>query len=921
MTSRMTEARLTQDADSPNASPEIDGPRAQVLLTLVEGADLQAALAAVGRQVYEPSPSVVLIGWDEEGSLPEGVSSVSSLEEAIAAAPSEIDYLWLLHSDARPRPDALRALVFELERSEGGLAGSKLLVAGTENELESVGSATDVFGEPYSGIDEGEIDLQQYDVVREVAFVPSASMMVRRDLAQGLRGLDPLLPPVAAGLDFSQRIRLAGGRVITVPSSEVYHQGRCIEAERGWREQAGRLRSMLTAYTPLTLAWVVPFDLVVSFLDSLASLLLLRWRPAAAYLRSLAWNLLHLPSTVSQRRRLRRVRVAKDEELFRFQTRGSVRLRETGSELTGRILSIFDEDQALARGSKRIWASPGIWGALVASLLVVFSARALFFTGVPNVGFSFPFESPSVALARWFGGWNDSGLGSGTAVHPSVGLTGAVSWLWFGAEGAARTISTIALGVVGVVGMGRLAARFGLRGPGRYLSGIVLLAGPGTAVLTAAGSWLSFAAAAVAPWAVRAVFSHKRRAGIDSLAAIGAAVLLSIPLAALSPVLVLAPLVFVVTWALMGGTGGRPVLALAALAGAVAAVPFLLGDPGWLFESNRRLGGLADPAWLVLILVGVVPLFIGDLGSRLAGVLGGVVALAALAAANVIPLGPGLEEGLLILASLGTALVVAVGLERFSSDVGRLASALAAVAILGVSLASFGNGRLGLPPGDANDSLAFATTLAGDGGPGRVLLVSETRSDVPGEARPGPGFWYRVIDGKGMTHDELWLPPMQAGDRSLEDDLTAIASGAVLRPGGLLGDYAIDWIVLAGPENDLDSALDAQLDLIPVPLDPGARVFENTQAAPVADSDVGEPWIADGGGFVGNPGSGRVVLAQNYDAGWQPEPSSEGWRVGISASTGTASYQGPAIDRWLEIVSLALLAISAGLVIMGRTRR
>ncbi|MCH8971554.1 MAG: glycosyltransferase family 2 protein, partial [Acidobacteria bacterium] len=276
----------------------------KVLLTTVDGADLTMALATVGRQVYDPTPDVVVVGLESE-ELPEGVARVGSLEEAIAATEADTDYLWILHSDARPRPDALGALVSEVELASAALGGSKLLVAGAGEELESVGGSTDVFGEPHSGLDEGEIDLQQYDVVREVAFVRSASMLVRRDLAQGLKGLDELLPPIAAGLDFSQRARLAGGRVISVPSSEVYHQGRCNEGGRGWREQAGRLRAMVTAYSPLTLLWLIPYDFIVSVLDSLLSLLLLRWRPAVHYVLSWGWNTYHLFSTIALRRRFK----------------------------------------------------------------------------------------------------------------------------------------------------------------------------------------------------------------------------------------------------------------------------------------------------------------------------------------------------------------------------------------------------------------------------------------------------------------------------------------------------------------------------------------------------------------------------------------------------------------------------------------
>jgi hypothetical protein len=110
----------------------------------------------VDRQVYEGIHEVVVIG-PSEGALLGDFSRAVTLEDAIAATEPEVDYLWILHSDARPRPDALSALVAELDRNDASLGGSKLLLAGTRDELESIGSATDVFGDPYTGLDEGEI--------------------------------------------------------------------------------------------------------------------------------------------------------------------------------------------------------------------------------------------------------------------------------------------------------------------------------------------------------------------------------------------------------------------------------------------------------------------------------------------------------------------------------------------------------------------------------------------------------------------------------------------------------------------------------------------------------------------------------------------------------------------------------------------
>lgn len=894
-------------------------PRVSILISLVEGADLDAALAVVRRQAYEPAPDIVAVG--EVETEPEDVAVMATLEEAISAVGPETDYLWLLHSDARPRPDALSKLVSEIERNEASLAGSKLLVAGTKDFLESVGSATDVFGEPYSGLEEGEIDLQQYDVVREVAFVRSASILVRRDLAQGLKGLDVLLPPVAAGLDFSQRARLAGGRVIIVPSSEVYHQGRCKEIGKGWREEAGRLRAMVTAYSPLTLLWVLPYDFLVSLLDSLGNLLLLRWKPAARHLRSWLWNLYHLPSTIGLRRRFRPVRSAGDEELFRFQARGSVRLRELGSELSARILLVFDEDQALARRTRLLGASPGLLGALIATVVLLIGVRGLVFSGVPDFGFTFPFETPSTALSRWFGGWNETGLGSPAAVHPIVGLSGGLSWLLLGAEGAARTLSTIAFGLLGVLGVGRLAGRLGIRGPGRYLAGLVAIGGPGIAVLTGAGSWLALGAAAILPWAVRASAVHPWE-GQTGWSRYGWAILTGLILGSFSPLLAVVPVFAMLLWRIWGGSEPRFLLGLVVLvAGAGSSAAFLIGDPAWALDPARRLGLDVATFWPVLIAVATIPLaFLADPVRRL-GLIGGLVSLAGLLLARLPYGGPGVEEAGLILASFGAALVVAAGLNRVSAEPRTLMAVLPSLVVLIFSLGVVSNGRLGLGDGEVNERFGFASTLADEQGPGRILVASTDRSDIPGEARAGPGFWYRLVDGERMTIDEVWLATPGPGDEALFGALESVSSGSRLRPGALLAPFAIDWVVLAGPEFRLDEVFVAQLDLVPTPLDPESRVFENSTPAPIADSGGDSLWVRSGTGFAGEPGSGRVALAVNYDDGWQPDAEAAGWSTTVSASTGEATFRGSDLNVGLAIAAIALLVTSLALIGIGRARR
>ncbi|MBW3666491.1 MAG: hypothetical protein KY394_02740 [Actinobacteria bacterium] len=916
----MTDAPAPPDAETAPSADPVDAPRVKVILTAVEGADITAALAAVHRQAYQPEPAVIVVTADADG-LPEGMATTPTLEKAIDDAGPAFDYLWLLHGDARPRPDALGALVSELERNDAALGGSKLLRAGTPDELESIGSSTDVFGEPYTGIDEGEIDLQQYDVVREVAFVPSASMLVRRDLAQGLHGLDPALPPVAAGLDFSQRARLAGGAVISVPSSEVYHQRRCDDHVGNWREQAGRLRAMIIAYRPLTLAWVLPFDVLVSLLDSTANLILLRWRPLVRHLLSWGWNMARLPSTISQRHRFGPVRATGDEELFRFQASGSVRLRGIGEELSGRMLSLFDEEGAIATTTRRAMSSPGMWGGLAAMLVVLVSARSLFLNGVPDVGLSFPFEAPSIAFTRWLGGWNDSGLGSSAAVHPSVAITALLSFLWFGAEGAARFVATIAASVVAVLGMGLLSGRLGLRGPGRFLAGLVLVAGPGTALLTGAGAWHVLAAAPVLPWAVRAAFPSLQPPAPGRLTSLGFALIWGTALAALAPLLVLVPLLFVLLWGAWSGRRGGLLVALTVVLGAAVAVPFLVSDPGWLVDPATRLGLSAADFWPVLVAVGALPLvFVANDRARRVGIVGGVLAVGSLVLVHIPLGGQGAEEALLVTASFGAALVVVAGLNSVSLRPERVLANVGAAAILAISLITLGNGRLGLPPGDLNESIAFASAAVEGRPPARVLVASADRGLVPGVALPGPGFWYRVVDGSGMTHDEVWLPPAAEGDRALAEALAAVASGSELRTGAQLVPFAVEWVVLEGAEFRLDEVLATQLDMVPVPLDEGARVFQNTNRAPIADAGD-TSWERSGTGFAGEAGEGRVRIAVTFDEGWEPDPIRRDWALEVSASEGEARYGTEPSGVAAAVASVALAAAGAVMALVGRIRR
>lgn len=880
-------------------------------ITVVSGVDPSATLEAVARQDVKPT-SIRLVGGDTEGE-PRGVVLNEDLAAVVAELDSTVDYVWILHGDAEPRPDALRALIEETERIDASLAGSKLLVGGTQDTLESVGSATDVFGEPYSGLDEGEVDLEQYDVVRDVAFVSSVSMLVRRDLLRGLGGVDSLLAPTAAGLDLSQRVRIAGGRVIVVPSSEVFHQRRCGRGDGGWREQSGRLRAMIKAYRPVTLVWMLPFYLLTGILDSLGSLLLGRWRLIPRYVLTWAWNIAHLSSTISSRRTLARVRQVGDEELFRYQVRGSVRLRQVGAELSDRVLTAFDEDSTVTRRASELWSAPSTWGFLVAAILVVVGLRSIFLGGLPVVRHSLPFEDPFTSLSRFAGGWNASGLGSPDAVHPSVVPASLVEAIVFGSGETARSILTFFGFLAGVTGLARLAARLGVGSGAAYLAGVASLFGMPAAMLAADGRWSALMGAALLPWALVAVTGPRPASRRRLLGAMGLALVTTTVVTFFVPALGVVPLLFALAVKVVGRFQSRLLVALVGTAGAGVGLPYLHDRLPLLLDGAQ----IPVPTDLLAVVVLAAALGLGMVaGSWRAGLLAAGMSFGGITIARAV--GSDIQEALLAVSAVGVGLAAATAMRTWDRP-GAFTwlSRLAGAALVVISLAGLAGGRAGMPADQWGEGLDFIRMA--ETGAERVLLIAADPARLPGESRQGPGFFYRTVDARGVTLDQGILPEFDDGDAALGGVLEEIASGATLRPGEKLSEFGIHWLVVTDEAAELlRPALDTQVDLNPFPFAEGRTVYENTVVRPVAEAEDGTPWERDGTGFVGPETSQNVRLAIQGNPAWGPLWQGEGWAGWVSGQLGYTTYRNRRPEVAIAIAAAVMLLGGAGLAVWGR---
>ncbi len=157
------------------------------------------------------------------GAVSAGLAALAPWTERGDGKPAA-EWIWLLHDDAAPAPEALAELLHAVERAPSvTVAGCKQLDWHAERRLIDVGLSITRWAERLTLIDADELDQGQYNGRSDIFAVNSAGMLVRRDVWEKLGGFDPALPGSGDDLDFCWRNRLAGHRVVVVPGARMFH--------------------------------------------------------------------------------------------------------------------------------------------------------------------------------------------------------------------------------------------------------------------------------------------------------------------------------------------------------------------------------------------------------------------------------------------------------------------------------------------------------------------------------------------------------------------------------------------------------------------------------------------------------------------------------------------------------------------------
>ncbi|WP_338897920.1 glycosyltransferase family 2 protein [Streptomyces sp. TG1A-60] len=397
-----------------------------------------------------------------------------------------VQWLWLLHDDCAPEPDALAQLLRvvenerELGRDDVAVVGPKLRGWYDRRQLLEVGVTIADSGRRWTGLDRREQDQGQHDHVKPSLAVSTAGMLIRRDVFEELGGFDRRLPLMRDDVDLCWRATAAGHRVLVAPEAVVRHaeassrERRTVDcvgrsaASPHMVDKAGAIYTLLVNTGTAQLPWVLLRIVLGTLLRTVAYLVGKVPGQAVDEIRGLLSVLLRPERIIAGRRRRGSPQLDRGELRPLFPPPGAT-VRATVEQVAGDLFGRSDTDAspagrhggAVESGPgdddadflqveqfarlKRIARRPG--PVLFALLLLASLAacRALLADGALAGGALLPAPADSAELwARYLDAWHPVGAGGTEAAPPYLALVAMLASLLFGSTGLAVTVLLVA---------------------------------------------------------------------------------------------------------------------------------------------------------------------------------------------------------------------------------------------------------------------------------------------------------------------------------------------------------------------------------------------------------------------------------------------------------------------------------------------
>jgi GT2 family glycosyltransferase len=393
-----------------------------------------------------------------------------------------VEWVWLLHDDCEPAPDALEQLLRgAAETRAAAVLGPKVMDWADRQVILEAGITIDTAGRRITGVEPREVDQGQHDGDRDCLAVSSPGMLVRRDVWDSVGGFDPAMALFREDVDFCWRVHAAGYRVRVITDAIVYHaeasarRRRPVSVARRPR-QLDRTNAMLTLIgnLPAMQALVsAAGNLAVSILRALFFLLGKRLAAGLDELAAVGSVLGHPLRLLAMRRRRARGRRAAYGRLRRDLPPGrslrriaefmaSAMSKSGAADTAGSHHATDDPDDAdylltdigLAQ---RIMTHPGVLLFLALTAISLVAERSLLGSGPIGGGELIPAWGGASGLWHaYLQGFHPVGIGSGSSAPAYLAIIAALATVLGGKPWLA--VDVIMLGCVPLAGISAFLA-------------------------------------------------------------------------------------------------------------------------------------------------------------------------------------------------------------------------------------------------------------------------------------------------------------------------------------------------------------------------------------------------------------------------------------------------------------------------------
>lgn len=387
-----------------------------------------------------------------------------------------VQWLWLLHDDCAPEPDALAELLRVADASPSTvIVGPKLRSWYDRRQLLEAGVSIARSGRRWTGLDRREQDQGQHDQVRPVLSVSTAGMLIRRDVYEELGGFDRRLPLMRDDVDLCWRAQAAGHQVLVAPDAVLRHAEAAARERRPIDcvgrfvanphrvDKAGAVYTLLSNTRGAILPYVLLRLLVGTFLRVIAYLVGKVPGQALDELAGLFGTLLRPGKILAARKKRGRPAVDTGELRPLFPPPGAT-VRATVEQVAGNLAGRAAPDVASAGRHGAVESGPGGDDAdfleveqfarlkriarkpapvlfLVLLLVSLTACRDLLGSGALTGGAMLPAPgSVSDLWSAYLDSWHAVGVGGSASAPPYLAVVALVSSIFLGSTGFTVTL-------------------------------------------------------------------------------------------------------------------------------------------------------------------------------------------------------------------------------------------------------------------------------------------------------------------------------------------------------------------------------------------------------------------------------------------------------------------------------------------------